>query len=66
MSKFITVQTNVPICPECSGKLVLRQITNEFKCHQCGYRLKVVGMGKTDRELICEVENSLHNHANTV
>lgn len=54
MSKLYTIQTNVPICPECGGGLKYYQIMQDYRCIHCGARYHVVGYGKTEREFICE------------
>ena len=61
MTKLVTIQTTVPICPVCNGTLSFKQIHNKFKCNHCNTEIKVVDLGKTDRELICELETGLHN-----
>ena len=56
MSKLVTIQVHVPICPECGGGLKHNQIMQKYLCHHCGTRFKVIGFGQSERELICEEE----------
>lgn len=58
MSKLYTIQTNVPICPECGGGMKFYQITNTYRCLHCGSKYKIVYFGNTEREFICEKENN--------
>lgn len=54
MNKLYTIQTNVPICPECGGGLKHKQIVQEYQCYHCGSRFRVLNQGQTERELVCE------------
>ena len=53
-----TIQTNVPICPECGGGLKFRQIVEKYQCLHCGNSYKVLQIGQNEREMICEVEKN--------
>lgn len=54
MSKLFTIQTNVPMCPECGGAIRLNKITMKYQCFHCGSRYKVISQGHTEREFVCE------------
>ena len=58
MDKLHTIQCNVPICPECGGALKFQRIINKYLCMHCGTRFKIIGVGQTEREFICEKENN--------
>ena len=50
----VTIQIQVPICPECSESLYLNKVSESYVCRNCGSRFKIVSQGYTDRELYCE------------
>lgn len=54
MGKLITIQTNVPRCPECESAMVLSPINLVYFCTGCKNRYKVIDHGHTEREFICE------------
>ena len=54
--KLYTIQVNVQICPECGGGLKFYQIANHYRCFHCGSLFKVLGLGQSEREFICEKE----------
>jgi len=49
-----SIQVNVPICPKCAEALKHNHITHDFFCYNCRSFYRIVGEGKTDRELLCE------------
>jgi hypothetical protein len=58
MSKIVTIQVNVSICPGCGGALKFYRIVNKYGCMHCGTRYKIIGFGQTEREFICEEERT--------
>ena len=54
---MITIQVNVPICPDCGRRLMHNQLSESYTCH-CGSQFKVIGEGQTERELYCEREGT--------
>lgn len=56
MDKLVTIQTNVPICPECNGTLRFNKIAQKYICISCYSGFKIEGQGKTEREFLCKKE----------
>lgn len=54
---FYTIQIKTPICPECGGGLKFKQIVENYQCQHCGNIYKVLQVGQTEREFICEKQN---------
>lgn len=54
MGKQVVIQTNVPICPNCSGMLKLNKIMQCYLCYNCGSKFKLKEPGQTEREFVCE------------
>lgn len=52
-----TIQVTVSICPECGGGLKLNPNLHYFRCFYCGKIYKIISLGQTEREFICEVED---------
>lgn len=54
MNSLVTIQTNVPICPECTNGLRFNVIMQRYICNHCGSHFKIIAQGQTEREFICE------------
>lgn len=54
--KLHTIQVHVPMCPACGGGLKINPVSLAYQCFHCGTRFKVIGIGQSERELICEEE----------
>ena len=54
MSNLHTIQTNVPICPDCNGTLRFNVIAQKYICIACHSGFKIINQGQTEREFICE------------
>ena len=50
------IQINVPMCPRCAEMLMHLRTEHKYKCRLCMTTYKIVGVGATDREIICEEE----------
>jgi len=55
--KQVTIQTNVPICPNCHGGLRYNKIAQKYICTSCYSGFKVIDIGSNEREFICEATN---------
>lgn len=54
MNSLVTIQLNVPICPECTNGLRFNIIMQKYICNHCGSKFKILDYGQTEREFICE------------
>ena len=54
MSKLVTIQVHVPMCPDCGGGLKINPVSLTYQCLHCGSRYKVISHGQTEREFVCE------------
>lgn len=54
MNSLVTIQTNVPMCPDCSAKLTFNPISLVYICVDCHVKFKVIDFGHSEREFICE------------
>lgn len=50
---MVTIQTQIPICPDCSEKLVFRRDLRTYICRNCKGRFEIAHEGYTDREITC-------------
>lgn len=57
MNKLYTIQEGAPICPECGGGMKFKTIISLYQCNHCGKRYKVISIGQTEREFVCEVQD---------
>lgn len=58
---MISIQANVPRCPDCGSAITLNKITLVYMCFHCGGRYKIVGYGHTEREFLCEKMREVGN-----
>lgn len=65
MNSLVTIQTNMPMCPDCSAKLTFNPISLVYICVDCRLRYKVIDFGHSEREFICEkgkMNDAIHNN----
>ena len=54
MNNLVTIQSNVPICPECGAAIHLNPVNLVYSCSSCSAKHKVIDFGHSEREFICE------------
>ena len=54
MEKIEIISSNIPICPDCSGKMTINLQRESIRCIECGTLLHIIGLGQTERDFVTE------------
>ena len=54
MSKLEIINSHIPICPYCNSKMDIDLVRNTIKCQRCKSVLKIIELGRNDRDFICD------------
>jgi len=59
MNKLEIINSHIPICPECNGKMKINLVQSNVKCTHCGCIFQIIELGRNDRDFICERKENL-------
>lgn len=54
MEKIEIINSNIPICPDCNGKMTINLPRESIRCIECGTLLHIIGLGQTERDFVTE------------